>query len=366
MCTCSAAQPLVTLSQQEKQRPADFFIATPGAFIFYVFWCQPSIWILQSGETQVVDPRVIHVMLAEDDMVRAPSRNMALCPPLHRRRHPPPLPPPQGQAGNAGRRRKESDGGKCEAGRRRRNASEGDGDANLKRFKGEGGADSQNGSGSGVAVDEVVAMANSSTAATGVACGHGQTSPNLAPVPTQGQPGFPFSAYAKENGRTPVSQDRVGSGYLPAPCAPTPPPLRPAPSPFSNTSFPSLGQMPSLVPAASTKTAPALGPEREKEGLLTGFPSATAVPSPVSTAARVLPEGSTPSITSTATTLGFSQNPPTWGGAQTAEVSMSVSNLRSVLVSRWRSCQGQLESFICILHHLTSQVKHYGAIGLTL
>ncbi|XP_023689684.2 lysine-specific demethylase 3B isoform X2 [Paramormyrops kingsleyae] len=248
----------------------------------------------QSGETQVVDPRVIHVMLAEDDM---------------------------GQAGNAGRRRKESDGGKCEAGRRRRNVSESDGDANLKRFKGEGGGDSQNGSGSGVAVDEVVAVANSSTATTGVACGHGQTSPNLAPVPTQGQPGFPFSAYAKENGRTPVSQDRVGSGYLPAPCAPTPPPLRPAPSPFSNTSFPSLGQMPSLVPAASTKTAPALVPEREKEGLLTGFPNTTAAPSPVSTAARVLPEGSAPSITSTATTLGFSQKPPTWVGTQTAESS---------------------------------------------
>ncbi|KAJ8015272.1 hypothetical protein DPEC_G00024400 [Dallia pectoralis] len=74
----------------------------------------------QGEETQVVDPRVIHVMLAEDEN------------------------------GKNAQRRKESDGGKGESGRRRKTASEDEEDVTLKRFKGagEGTMESQNGSGS--------------------------------------------------------------------------------------------------------------------------------------------------------------------------------------------------------------------------
>ncbi|KAK6298729.1 hypothetical protein J4Q44_G00302390 [Coregonus suidteri] len=77
----------------------------------------------QGEETQVVDPRVMHVMLAEDHF---------------------------DENGKNARRRKESDGGKGESGRRRRTASEGEEDVTLKRFKGagEGAAEGQNGSGS--------------------------------------------------------------------------------------------------------------------------------------------------------------------------------------------------------------------------
>uniref|UniRef100_A0A672K7K1 Lysine-specific demethylase n=1 Tax=Sinocyclocheilus grahami TaxID=75366 RepID=A0A672K7K1_SINGR len=70
---------------------------------------------VKGEETQVVDPRVIHVMLASPD-----------------------------------RRKKVSDGGKGEGSRRRRTASEGDEDITLKRFKGagEGASDGQNANGS--------------------------------------------------------------------------------------------------------------------------------------------------------------------------------------------------------------------------
>uniref|UniRef100_A0A8C1ZW06 Lysine-specific demethylase n=1 Tax=Cyprinus carpio TaxID=7962 RepID=A0A8C1ZW06_CYPCA len=83
--------------------------------------------IMEIGEeTQVVDPRVIHVMLAVEQLEK-------VC-----------------WVSSPDRRKKEGDGGKGEGSRRRRTTSEGDEDITLKRFKGagEGASDSQNGSGS--------------------------------------------------------------------------------------------------------------------------------------------------------------------------------------------------------------------------
>ncbi|XP_036379778.1 lysine-specific demethylase 3B-like [Megalops cyprinoides] len=82
-----------------------------------------EVTIDQSEEVQVVDPRVIHVMLAED------------------------LPE---EVGKVCRGQKESDVGKGENGRRRRNASEGDGDVALKRPKGGGEGDVEDKNGGGV------------------------------------------------------------------------------------------------------------------------------------------------------------------------------------------------------------------------
>uniref|UniRef100_A0A673FP52 Lysine-specific demethylase n=1 Tax=Sinocyclocheilus rhinocerous TaxID=307959 RepID=A0A673FP52_9TELE len=155
----------------------------------------------QGEETQVVDPRVIHVMLAV----------------------------------NPDRRKKEGDGGKGEGSRRRRTASEGDEDITLKRFKGAGEVEGTDGGG-------------------GVG--------------------------GRENGSFVPNQERISSSVsavLPA-STPTPPPLKPAPSPFSNT-FPSLGQMPSLVPGApAPKSSSTLSAaEREEGGVLSGYPKTAAL-----------------------------------------------------------------------------------------
>ncbi len=72
------------------------------------------------------------------------------------------------------------------------------------------------------------------------------------------------TGFVKENGSFVPNQERISSSVsavLPV-STPTPPPLKPAPSPFSNT-FPSLGQMPSLVPGApAPKSSPTLPAER--------------------------------------------------------------------------------------------------------
>ncbi|XP_035264586.1 lysine-specific demethylase 3B isoform X2 [Anguilla anguilla] len=247
----------------------------------------------QGKAMQVVDPRVIHVMLAEGVSDETLS-------------------------GVVGRRRMESDGGKGDGGRRRRNASESEGDAVLKRFKGagEGDAQGQNGGGASEAMEEgLVAWgggarlgnSNNSSPAPEVGQPQGQGSPN--PSVPQGQSSLRFVSYAKENERALGGQDRPAPGDPPAPPTPTLPPLKPAPSPFSNTSFPSLGQMPSLVPGGSPKPAAASAPE--KEGRL-AFPSApTPLVSP-GPASSHLSEAGPP-----AAPLGFSQTPPSWGGAPT-------------------------------------------------
>uniref|UniRef100_A0A8D3C468 Lysine-specific demethylase n=1 Tax=Scophthalmus maximus TaxID=52904 RepID=A0A8D3C468_SCOMX len=70
----------------------------------------PISHIMEITLDKIVDPRVIHVMLAE------------------------------GELGKNGRRRKDSETIKGDSGRRRRTASEGEDDLNLKRFKGAGDA----------------------------------------------------------------------------------------------------------------------------------------------------------------------------------------------------------------------------------
>uniref|UniRef100_A0A6Q2YLE2 Lysine-specific demethylase n=1 Tax=Esox lucius TaxID=8010 RepID=A0A6Q2YLE2_ESOLU len=137
----------------------------------------------QGEDTQVVDPRVIHVMLAEDEN------------------------------GKNTRRRKESDGGKGESGRRRRTASEGEEDVTLKRFKGagEGSVEGQNGSGSAKAsVEGMVTWG-----AEGVT--HGRASPNT--VSSQIDQTNALPRYPKENGRSLSAQDRQGSVDSTAPPA---------------------------------------------------------------------------------------------------------------------------------------------------
>ncbi|XDV36931.1 hypothetical protein PO909_006639 [Leuciscus waleckii] len=170
----------------------------------------------QGEETQVVDPRVIHVMLAVSQ----------------------------------DRRKKEGDGGKGEGSRRRRTASEGDEDVTLKRFKGAGEGASDSG------------MVSSTC------------SPDHSHIRS--------TSFVKENGSFVPNQERISSvsAVLPA-STPTPPPLKPAPSPFSNT-FPSLGQMPSLVPGApAPKSSPTLpASEREEGGVLSGYPKTAALVSP--------------------------------------------------------------------------------------
>ncbi|XP_029113244.1 lysine-specific demethylase 3B isoform X2 [Scleropages formosus] len=254
----------------------------------------------KGDKTEMVDPRVIHVMLAKDL-------------------------PDEGLAGKAGRRRKDSDEAKGECGRRRRNTSESDGDTTLKRFKGgvEGAVDGQNGGGADEGMtDDILAWEGEAGGG-----GAGSSSSGVAPEDvrpqaqgspdsgsSQGPGNLPFSTYTKENGRTLVSP-----GDSAAPCPPTLPTLRPAPSPFSSTSFPSLGQMPSLVPAASAKLTQPTVPE--KEGALVSFSSSGTSPSPATTAnattsARILTEGNVSNVTSSAAP-DFTQKPPTWTGAQT-------------------------------------------------
>uniref|UniRef100_A0A673FMV0 Lysine-specific demethylase n=1 Tax=Sinocyclocheilus rhinocerous TaxID=307959 RepID=A0A673FMV0_9TELE len=179
---------------------------------------------VRGEETQVVDPRVIHVMLAVKQLEKSPDR-----------------------------RKKEGDGGKGEGSRRRRTASEGDEDITLKRFKGagEGASDGQNANGSNKDAEAV--QEHSHIRSTG---------------------------FVKENGSFVPNQERISSSVsavLPA-STPTPPPLKPAPSPFSNT-FPSLGQMPSLVPGApAPKSSSTLSAaEREEGGVLSGYPKTAAL-----------------------------------------------------------------------------------------
>ncbi|XP_036825495.1 lysine-specific demethylase 3B isoform X1 [Oncorhynchus mykiss] len=248
----------------------------------------------QGEETQVVDPRVIHVMLAEDHF---------------------------DEKGKNARRRKESDGGKGESGRRRRTASEGEEDMTLKRFKGsgEGAADGQNGSGSTKASEEGMVtwgaelagggrrVNSSSSEVTQVYASPNSTSSQMDQSNTPPR-------YTKENGRALSTQDRQGSADSTTTATPTPPPLKQAPSPFSNTSFPSLGQMPSLVPGAlAPKPSPA-GPtlEREEPSQSTN-PKMAALVSPGPVTISSPSQASAPSVALSAS-LGFSPKPPVWKG----------------------------------------------------
>ncbi|XP_059378077.1 lysine-specific demethylase 3B-like isoform X5 [Carassius carassius] len=218
----------------------------------------------QGEETQVVDPRVIHVMLAMEQSEKSPDR-----------------------------RKKEGDGGKGEGSRRRRTTSEGDEDITLKRFKGagEGASDNQNGSGSNT--DAEAMQEHSHIRSTG---------------------------FVKENGSFVPNQERISSSVsavLPA-STPTPPPLKPAPSPFSNT-FPSLGQMPSLVPGApAPKSSPTLpAAEREEEGVFSGYPKTAALVSPGPVTISSPSQDSASSVALSAP-VEANKKPSKWGSAPEA------------------------------------------------
>uniref|UniRef100_A0A674BPC5 Lysine-specific demethylase n=1 Tax=Salmo trutta TaxID=8032 RepID=A0A674BPC5_SALTR len=211
----------------------------------------------QGEETQVVDPRVMHIILAEDHFEDA-------------------------------RRRKDSDGVKGESGRRRRTSSEDEEDVTLKRFKGagEGAAEGQNGS--------------------------GHATPNS--ISSQMDQSKALPRYPKENGRSLSTQDRQGSADSTTTVTPTPPPLKPAPSPFSNTSFPSLGQMPSLVPGApAAKPSPAVPTPESEEPSQSNYPKTAALVSPGPVTISSPSQGSAPSVALSAP-LCFSPKPTAWTG----------------------------------------------------
>ncbi|KAK1804311.1 hypothetical protein P4O66_020320 [Electrophorus voltai] len=260
----------------------------------------------QGEETQVVDPRVIHVMLAMDPVDE-----------------------------NQDRRKKELDGGKGEGGRRRRTASEGgDDDITLKRFKGagEGEADGQNGSPPSKDSEPVMSgetpvlrVVEGKDGVGGVVSrGKSTASPEAVTLASRGlttstasqqdHPGNRSAGVIKENGSAILNQDRTGppaTVALPVP-TPTPPPLKPAPSAFSNI-FPSLGQMPSLVPGApAPKSSPtALVPERE-DGVLSGYPKTAALVSPGPVTISSPSQDNAPSVVLSAP-ADRSQKTPVWG-----------------------------------------------------
>uniref|UniRef100_A0A671NFJ5 Lysine-specific demethylase n=1 Tax=Sinocyclocheilus anshuiensis TaxID=1608454 RepID=A0A671NFJ5_9TELE len=200
------------------------------------------------------------------------------------------------------RRKKVGDGGKGEGSRRRRTASEGDEDITLKRFKGagEGFSDGQNASGSNK--DTEAMQEHSHIRSTG---------------------------FVKQNGSFVPDQERISSSVsavLPA-STPTPPPLKPAPSPFSNT-FPSLGQMPSLVPGApAPKSSPTLpAAEREEGGVLSGYPKTAALVSPGPVTISSPSQDNASSVTLSAP-VEANQKPSMWGSAPEASQSPKTPTL---------------------------------------
>uniref|UniRef100_A0A8C1MFK4 Lysine-specific demethylase n=1 Tax=Cyprinus carpio TaxID=7962 RepID=A0A8C1MFK4_CYPCA len=253
---------------------------------------------VKGEETQVVDPRVIHVKLAVEQLKESPDR-----------------------------RKKEGDGGKGEGSRRRRTASEGEEDITLKRFKGagEGASDSQNANGSNKDTENMVTCVE--MPGEGVVEGRvalpSQDSSNNSNSSQQEHSHIRSTGLVKENGSFVPNQERISSSVsavLPA-STPTPPPLKPAPSPFSNT-FPSLGQMPSLVPGApAPKSSPTLpAAEREEGGVLSGYPKTAALVSPGPVTISSPSQDNASSVTLSAP-VDANQKPRMWGS--TLEASQS-------------------------------------------
>uniref|UniRef100_A0A671NEI5 Lysine-specific demethylase n=1 Tax=Sinocyclocheilus anshuiensis TaxID=1608454 RepID=A0A671NEI5_9TELE len=202
------------------------------------------------------------------------------------------------------------DGGKGEGSRRRRTASEGDEDITLKRFKGagEGFSDGQNASGSNKDTEAMVTSLPN------------QDSSNNSNSSQQEHSHIRSTGFVKQNGSFVPDQERISSSVsavLPA-STPTPPPLKPAPSPFSNT-FPSLGQMPSLVPGApAPKSSPTLpAAEREEGGVLSGYPKTAALVSPGPVTISSPSQDNASSVTLSAP-VEANQKPSMWGSAPEA------------------------------------------------
>ncbi|XP_028271586.1 lysine-specific demethylase 3B isoform X2 [Parambassis ranga] len=266
-----------------------------------------EITLDKAEENQIVDPRVIHVMLTEEEN---------------------------------GRRRKDSDTVKGDSGRRRRTASEGEEDLNLKRFKGAGdaGTDAQNcgdsnktpvegmGIWAGDSGERVSSTTKNGSSSDGTFPQGRVSSPNInsSLQMDQSNPTPPrYSAHVKENGRV-LSTQGAADSTTTITHTPTPPPLKPAPSPFSTTSFPSLGQMPVLVPGApAPKTSPSPQPDRE-ETCQSAYSKTAALisPGPVTISWS---QDSGPSVALSAS-VGFSPKAPSWG-SQT-EGSKTASGLR--------------------------------------
>uniref|UniRef100_A0A8D2ZS68 Lysine-specific demethylase n=1 Tax=Scophthalmus maximus TaxID=52904 RepID=A0A8D2ZS68_SCOMX len=235
-----------------------------------------EITLDKGEENQIVDPRVIHVMLAE------------------------------GELGKNGRRRKDSETIKGDSGRRRRTASEVEGIGIWVEDSGERvSSTTKNGSSSeGTFPQGRVSSPNTNSSL--------QMDQSNDPTPR-------YPAHVKENGRS-LSTQGAADSTTTVTHTPTPPPLKPAPSPFSTTSFPSLGQMPSLVPGApAPKATPSPQPDRE-EASQSAFSKTAALvsPGPVTISWS---HDSGPSVALSAS-VGFSPKAPAWGsqteGSKTA------------------------------------------------
>ncbi|XP_030635590.1 lysine-specific demethylase 3B isoform X2 [Chanos chanos] len=297
----------VQVYQPEFEEPWAFGLVSQHDPVSHIM----EITLDQNEETQEVDPRVIHVMLAEDDI-------------------------DEGQGGKLSRCRKESDAEKGESGRRRRTSSEGEHDVTLKRFKGDRDStcDGQNRNGSNKSSDEGLGTWTGEVTVVGrmeveeeadrggrvssasipeVASHTNHVSPNNTRS-QHDQSNIRFANYVKENGAT-IIQGKTGSAESTAPSTPTPtpPPLKPAPSLFSS-SFPSLGQMPSLVQGVAAPKPNLTAPVPEKEEVVLSTYSKTAAlvsPGPVTISSS---QGSAPSVV-LSTPLGLVQKPPGWRSA---------------------------------------------------
>ncbi|MEQ2205763.1 hypothetical protein XENOCAPTIV_012984 [Xenoophorus captivus] len=212
-------------------------------------------------------------------------------------------------------------------GRRRRTASEDGDDLNLKRFKGAGNSEAgtQNCGDSNKTPEEVVGIWAGDSERVSSSTKNGSPSEGASPPGsvsssnTNSSVHFDHSnassplypALVKENGRL-FSPQGAADSTSSISHPPNPPPLKPAPSPFSTTSFPSLGQMPVLVPGApAPKASPSPQPDRE-DACQSAY-SKTAVlvsPGPVTISWS---QDSRPSV-SLSPSLGFSPKAPTWGG----------------------------------------------------
>lgn len=216
---------------------------------------------------------------------------------------------------------------KGDSGRRRRTASEGEDDLNLKRFKGAGDvdADVQNcgesnktsGEGTGVwapdSCERVSSTTKNGSSLDGPFPQARVSSPNISSSLLNDESHASASRYpatVKENGRSLPTQGAADSTTT-LTHTPTPPPLKPAPSPFSATSFPSLGQMPSLVPGApAPKASPSHQQDRE-EASPSGYSKTAALvsPGPVTISWS---HDSVPNVALSAS-VGFSPKSHTWG-----------------------------------------------------
>lgn len=216
---------------------------------------------------------------------------------------------------------------KGDGGRRRKTPSEDEEDLHLKRFKGAADSadtDTQNpGDSSKTVVEGMGIWAGESGERIGSTTKNGSSTEGISPqvrvsppatnsTPQMDPSNAPslYPAQVKENGRLLSNQ---GSADLTSIIThtPNPPPLKPAPSLFSATSFPSVGQMPILVPGAPTpKSSTSPQPDREDTGQPAYSKTAALVsPGPVTISWS---QDSSPSVALSGS-VGFNPKAATWG-----------------------------------------------------